>query len=356
LAGGVDAWKRAGYPLVDRGPVSSLFGRILVPLDASEASEAVLYQAERLLCGRKSEVILFHAWNPVSSPFANPEAADLYLTGIQRRLSAGGAQVVRRLVKSGPLAQTLPEAVASESPSLIAISSHGRETSPREPVAGTFQDVLLDSRVPVFVARAFRREGDGEPVPAECEAPSIRRILVPLDGSSACEAVMPYAGELARLLAARIIILHVSAQGSAEPGSVWGRDLSEAPLGPAPGADATPDQRIEYAARTFASAGVETLALNLAGDPISTILDFARPSAVDLIAMTTHGWTGLSKLLIGSVAEKVFREAMLPTLLVRSDAEEAVRYAPLHGGHGEQLPRGAQPLNPPRLREGQRLG
>jgi len=61
LKGGVAAWRAAGYPIVDRTPVSSLFGRVLVPLDGSSASEAVLYQAERLLCGKKGEVILFHA-------------------------------------------------------------------------------------------------------------------------------------------------------------------------------------------------------------------------------------------------------------------------------------------------------
>ena len=87
-----------------------------------------------------------------------------------------------------------------------------------------------------------------------------------------------------------------------------------------PGTDATPDQRIEFAARTFSSAGLDTLAMNVGGEPITSILEFARPSAVDLIAMTTHGRTGLSKLLMGSVAQKVLREAVLPTLVVRSDA------------------------------------
>ena len=102
LQGGVDAWKKAGYPIVDRAPVSSLFGRILVPLDGSEASEAVLYQAERLLCGRKSEVILFHSWSADSPDFGTLEAAEDYLKTVQGRLSSQGAQVLRRLVHRGP--------------------------------------------------------------------------------------------------------------------------------------------------------------------------------------------------------------------------------------------------------------
>ena len=318
----MDAWRKAGFPIVDRGPVSSLFGRILVPLDGSEAAEAVLYQAERLLCGQKGDVILFHSWDPDAPAFPNRVSAEEYLNRVRDRLSSG-ARAARILVGEGPIARSLADAVEAERATLVAISSHGRETGPREPVAAVLEDILKASPVPLFVARAFRPAGTGDPVPSECEAPTIRRILVPLDGSSTCEAIMPYAKELATLLGARIVILHVSDELGAEAGNFWGRNLSGEPLGPAPAADATPDQRVEYAARTFSSSGLETLALNRGGDPIATILDFARPSAVDLIAMTTHGRTGFAKLLIGSVALKVLREGLLPTLLVRSDAPGA---------------------------------
>jgi len=323
LQGGVDAWRKAGYPIVDRGPVSSLFGRILVPLDGSAASEAVLYQAERLLCGRKSEVLLFHGWDADSPAFATLEAAEDYLKSIQERLSSEGAQVLRRIVRKGPLTETLLETIERERVSLVALSSHGRETSSRAGVADPVESLLKGSPVPIFVARAYRPGGDGDPLPAECEAPSIRRILVPLDGSSTCESVMPYARELGQLLGALIVILHVSPEQNAEPGNFLGSRFSGRPLGPPPGTDASPAERIEYAARTFSAAGLETMTLNLGGDPVTAILDFARPSAVDLVAMTTHGRTGLSKLLMGSVAEKVLKEAILPTLLVRSGAAGA---------------------------------
>jgi nucleotide-binding universal stress UspA family protein len=319
LQGGVEAWRKAGYPIIDRGPVSSLFGRILVPLDGSPASEAVLYQAERLLCGRRGEVILFHAWSPDSSGFPAPEQAEEYLKTIEARLGSGAA-ALRRLVWNGPLAESLPLAVESERVSLVALSSHGRDTSPWDPVGGMVESVLQRSHVPIFLARSYRPGGLSEPSPAECEVPSIRRILVPLDGSSACEAVMPYARELAQLLGAMVVILHVSAVEGVDSGNFSGRRVSGRPSGPVPGEDASAADRIDYAAKTFSAVGLETMTLDLGGEPISTILNFARPSAVDLIAMTIHGRTGLSKLLMGSVAEKVLREAILPTLVATSDA------------------------------------
>ncbi|HVE41780.1 MAG TPA: universal stress protein [Planctomycetota bacterium] len=319
LKGGVQAWTEAGYAIVDRAPVPSLFGRVLVPLDGSPASEAVLYQAERLLCGRKGEVILFHAWDSGSTDFASPEEAGAYLRSVEKRLSSGGCSI-RHLVGNGPLEKSLPAAIASERVSLVALSSHGRETSAREPVADVIEGVLEKSHVPVFVARAYRPGGLDEVQPAECEAPTIRRILVPLDGSSACEAVMPYARELGQLLGALIVILHVRPEERSDPGNFLGSRISGRPSGPVPGENASVDERIEYAAKTFSAAGLETMTLNLGGDPGTAILNFARPSAVDLIAMTTHGRSGLSKLLLGSVAGKVLKEAILPTLVVTSDA------------------------------------
>jgi nucleotide-binding universal stress UspA family protein len=305
---------------VDRAPVSSLFGRVLVPLDGSPASEAVLYQAERLLCGRKGEVILFHAWSAGSSDFASVEEAEAYLKAVEKRLSSDGTCVFRRLLGNGPLAEALPAAIESERISLVALSSHGRETSVREPLTDVIERVLEKTHVPVFVARAYRPGGLEDLQPAECEAPSIRRILVPLDGSSACEAVMPYARELGQLLGALIVILHVDPEERSDPGNFLGSRVSGRPSGPAPGENASVDERIAYAARTFSAAGLETVTLNLGGDPGTTILNFARPSAVDLIAMTTHGRSALSKFLLGSVAGRVLKEAILPTLVVTADA------------------------------------
>jgi len=173
------------------------------------------------------------------------------------------------------------------------------------------------------VTRGFQSDSMGGSVPAKCEPTNIRRILVPLDGSSACEAVMPYARELGQLLGAMIVILHVRADASYDPSGFSGSRVTGRPEGPAPSAQASPHERILYAAQTFSAAGLETMEINLGGEPASTILDFARPSAVDLIAMTSHGRTGLSKFILGSVAERVLKESVLPTLIVKSTGTEA---------------------------------
>ena len=55
------------------------------------------------------------------------------------------------------------------------------------------------------------------------------------------------------------------------------------------------------------------------GEPVKAILDNARFHGCDLIAMTTHGRSGVSRLVVGSVTEQVLREATLPLLVVRAE-------------------------------------
>src|SRR5882672_6887092 len=307
-----------------------MFERMLVPLDGSPQAESVLYQAHRLLCGRKGEVVLFHAKDE-SDASLNPGAVDKYLKGVESRLSPFGARV-RRILGTGPFESALAETIRSEKISMVALSSHGRLTASATPVAGAVEKIVRGCEVPVLVTRAFQHDAEGGLVPSKCEPSTIRRILVPMDGSSACVAVMPAARDLALLLNAMVVLLHVSPDYR-EGSDFVGSRVSGRPTGPMPGKEASSADRLQFAAKTVSTpaaekvfaAGVETMTLVLGGDPVKTILEFARPSAVDLIAMTTRGRTGLAQRLIGSVAQKVLKETLLPTLLVRaSDAQCSV--------------------------------
>jgi nucleotide-binding universal stress UspA family protein len=294
-------------------------------LDGSPASEAVLYQAERLLCSTKSEIILFHSWNSKSPDFEDAGALEKYLVALERRLSYGGARHARHVVKEGSVAQAILAAADSEKVSLVAMSSHGAGTSPASPMARTVESVLQESRVPLFLARSFTPSGQGEPMAARCEPSGISRILLPLDGSTSALSVIPPVREIALLVRALIVLLHVQPERLSDradpPGSA---PSGGSPEGPPP-RDGTPPESLNLAAESFKAAGLETLILDLRGDPIPTILDFARPSAADLIAMATHGGTGAADPLIGGVADQVMRDAILPTILVGSHATAPAR-------------------------------
>ena len=148
-----------------------------------------------------------------------------------------------------------------------------------------------------------------------------RRILVPVDGSAASMMGLGHAIELAKDQSARLRVLNVV------------DDLIMAPMmmEPSSAADLTyildslradGQKVLSKAAAVAAKSGVkaETAQVESRGQNVSdVILADARRSRADVIVMGTHGRRGLNRLLLGSDAERVLREAPVPVLLTRHD-------------------------------------
>jgi nucleotide-binding universal stress UspA family protein len=134
------------------------------------------------------------------------------------------------------------------------------------------------------------------------------RILVPLDGSPAAEAVLPHAVRLARLHRAELWLLRVALARPA-----LRKDPIDAQL------------RAVQEAESYLSAVSRDLEREVAlhtavryGHAAEEIVDHAAANRVDLILMATHGRTGLAHAILGSVAEQVVRQTPCPVLLYRS--------------------------------------
>ena len=163
------------------------------------------------------------------------------------------------------------------------------------------------------------------PAPVQDDAP-FHRLLVPLDGSSVAERVLPYARRLAGGRGSDLILVQV-----VTPTPIAA--AMEAPAAAQIVAEA--DERARVEAQTYLEQmsarlrrdGRDVTPLVLLGDPATVITNVAREHAVELIAMTTHGRTGLSRLMFGSVAEHVLRHAPVPVFLVRVADEAEVRRA-----------------------------
>jgi nucleotide-binding universal stress UspA family protein len=151
------------------------------------------------------------------------------------------------------------------------------------------------------------------------EAEMKRRVLIPLDGSPVAEGIIPFSLGIAGPLDMEIVLLRVVTpalpQADATAPRVIVEDL----------AVRTAEAR-DYLAAIAAdlmSRGLRVRTRVRSGAPVTEILAAARESAADLIAMTTHGRGGLSRLVFGSVAEAVLRLAESPILLMRLTAAEA---------------------------------
>jgi nucleotide-binding universal stress UspA family protein len=146
--------------------------------------------------------------------------------------------------------------------------------------------------------------------------PPIRKILVPIDFSEQSRVALEYAAGLTVSSGATIDILHVWEPVVFEPSALVPVDL-QATIAQATQSNA--ERMLESFRRSAADRGVSIgSARTVPGAPWSTIVDSARAGSYDLIVIGTHGRKGLSRALIGSVAERVVRHAHCPVLTVRT--------------------------------------
>lgn len=147
-----------------------------------------------------------------------------------------------------------------------------------------------------------------------------KRILAPTDLSPLGEAGVQAAAELAQRLGARLILLHVVAP----------RELEEPAAANVPRQtvdqiyEKVQDTVLEQYRRVVSAAVRQTISVEtqvVVGAPVAEILTTARVKGADLIAMGTHGRSGVARLVMGSVAEEVLRKAPCPVLTVRPQEE-----------------------------------
>jgi nucleotide-binding universal stress UspA family protein len=140
-----------------------------------------------------------------------------------------------------------------------------------------------------------------------------RRALVPVDGSPLAEAILPLLIDIAAPLEMAVVLLRVVEPRP--PMAVEGtRHVIVDDLGQL---RREADAYLAPLASRLASRGVAVSCEVRVGRPAERILDAARETGADLIAMSTHGRSGLGRLLFGSVAEQVLREADVPVFLMR---------------------------------------
>lgn len=307
-----------------------MFERILVPLDGSPAGEAVFQPLRQLLRRKDAEVILVQAIDvpklaslSQSAPILTgmEREAAVYLERVEARLEGEGLRV-RSLVLQGMPAESVLKAADSERATLIALSTHGRSGVVRWMLGSVTEEVLRHSPLPVLVWRA---EQDAGPAAAD----GVGTILVPFDGGRESLAVAPCVIETAKLFEAEVAVVKVEdlASGGVDVGFVG--HLMDGPVNLERSPDIL-DRDLVEAGNPFAEAGLRTTLFRVRGDAANQINKLARILPAALIAMSTHGRTGISRLIWGSVTEQVVRTSEVPVLIMRHPATAELQ--PAHEG------------------------
>lgn len=141
--------------------------------------------------------------------------------------------------------------------------------------------------------------------------PSYKRVLVALDGSTACEAVLRFLMDISGPLGMTVMLLHVlePITPQVSDGTVVVEDVE--------GRRQEAEEYLAPISAALRSQGVNTSWAIRRGRPADEILAAVQEGGADLIAMATHGRTGIGRLLFGSVAEAVLRRAPVPVFMIR---------------------------------------
>lgn len=288
--------------------------RLLVPLDGSPLAESILPVVEEWAKEDKAEVFLLRAVLVRHLPGCEDAEAQAravgegedYLKGIADRLERRGVKRVRWAVWYEEAAAAISGAAAGDRVEMIAMATHGRSGLSRLLLGSVAEVVVRSARVPVLVIRS---QSAWKPW-------ATRKIVVPLDGSDAAEGILAVVQRLAdpRALAVLLVKVIEPMAPSAAGGTVmWPDELMAL-------------QR-EEAARYLAKVAEPLRAKGLpvechvaVGRPAETIAAVAGRERADLIAMATHSRSGLSRLLLGSVAAKVLHRSPVPVLLFKAAA------------------------------------
>ncbi|UCC60166.1 MAG: universal stress protein [Dehalococcoidia bacterium] len=296
-----------------------MYERILVPLDGSELAEAALPYAEELAGRLGSEVILIHAYESDDEKYRRMH--QLYLQkiveatkrGVKSRLGTGekGEARVDSALLIGHPAEQIVEYADRESIGLILMATHGRSGIKRWVLGDVAAKVARATKGPVALIRV-----DEKGLKASKKA-KISNIILPLDGSKESEAAIRPVEELASKLKANVVLLHVIAPTYfvySIPGETVEMPLTAEDM---QRSREKAEHYLETVAAAFQKKGVNTRIEVIVGAAADQILSLADEIPADMVAMSTHGRSGISRWAFGSITDKVLHAANTPVLLIR---------------------------------------
>lgn len=297
---------------------------IVVPLDGSSFGEQVLPLAVRLAERHHAQLELVHVFEALA-PYLVQGAPPIdprldfelrrdrasYLSHVAERLRAASAvKADARVVEGTEVATTLAKYCTERRADLAVMATHGRGGLSRIWIGSVATGVVRRSDTPVLLVRASDQPA------SDVAVPSLRHILLALDGTSADQGALEDAVALAEGDGAEFFLLHVRQPvvyfAQPEPSPEVRAELESAA-----------QSYVDTVAHRIRARGFTATAhVIVDASPARAILHVAEAWNIDLIVMETHARTGTSRVIHGSVTDKVVRGAHVPVLVHRRPLED----------------------------------
>jgi nucleotide-binding universal stress UspA family protein len=230
---------------------------------------------------------------------------ELYALAAECRVTANADITVDLL--AGPVADVLEDYAKRHEVDLIVISTHGRSGISRMSLGSVTDSLIRHTSIPVLVVKPPTsylnpRAGD-----------DFKRVVVPLDGSTLAEQILPRVTQLATLEEAEITLLHILtsqsySENGADPDATWWDKKSPAQ-----------EYLFRIAKKLRRSGALVRTDIVVSENVADAIGEFAARDSADLIAIATHGRGGLARMLRGSVADAVMHSGKTSMLVFKPE-------------------------------------
>lgn len=297
--------------------------KILVPVDFSPDADQAVADAIEIARASDAEIELLHAWRlPVQATLPEAglvpiEAVNAIRKSDEEKLQAQAASIRDQGVRcnahliEGVASHEIVEAIGAYNADLVVIGTRG-QTGLKHAVMGSVAErVTRHASCPVLTVKADGTRAGIRP----------RVVVVPTDFSPGARGALAVAEQVATAMGpSRLVLAHayyvpieIEALIATERGGDGG--LLER-------MSAASAAELERILADLQEAGVSVEYVARHGSPEQVISEVAKEFGADLIVMGTHGRTGLRRMLMGSVAEHVVRDAPCPVLTVRPREED----------------------------------
>lgn len=284
------------------------YKKIIVPLDGSKLAEQILPYACLFAEAYGMPVELVRVEDPDTRPsFWPPPPSSDYLQEASARYFPSTLRV-DYIEKHGKPAEVIVDLGKADPNYLIAMMTHGLSGMRRWLLGSVASRVVQSAANPVLLIRSM-----DETAPEVC----LKRVFVPLDGSALAERILPHVVPLAKEMKLETDLVRV-----------YSSPVDAYPVGDAIYLDTLTRRRdairseaetyLEGKTQQLQAEGLERVSSTVIhGDPAAEIIDLARKTPDNLIAMSTHGRSGVGRWVLGSIAEKIIQHSHDPVLLVR---------------------------------------
>lgn len=313
----------------------TMYRSILVPLDGSSFSEHALPIAGEIALRSGAMLRLVHVHTLSPSPISiegqpvigenlaslSREHEHTYLARVKHQLASIAGphlkltvEVLDRSLESlvnEPLAVFLANYILTTGVDLVVMTTHGRSGLARFWLGSVADTLVRQNSVPILFLRPTDSPTD------YAQPPSLKKILVPLDGSSLAEQILEPALVLGELMQAEYTLLrvvkpvHFASFSASSQIDRLDREINRAMETEATNYLSRVAQRLQRAKHQIRTQ------VRFAQNPANAILEEVQNQGIDLIALATHGRRGWVRFTLGSVADKVLRGTVTPVLMYR---------------------------------------